>query len=501
MSTALAAGVPGRETWSTKGEGERREVQTINLNQQGPNNPAGRKSCAEWACVTGGCMTGATREFHPKDTTMNLIDILQNQKEALDQAESMLAKAKQECRDLTASEQLSYDGAMARYKHLGAQADDRQATNTLRQVVGGNFPQLLMGGKGAPAKHGQKPMSTEYNEAFLAFLRSGGKQTSSALSEGFDPMFGGFALPTMPGMSSALYGGTGGNSTTAGGYAVSVPTDSLIVPLAVPDLGVRSVARAIPTLTDVKIPSQSTFGSAGWKLESGASQNLFVESDPALGQFTLSAFMTGLTHTVSWELLQDVAMFQEFGVRDLINAVDINEDNAFVNGSGTNQPLGLVGNTATGTGAPYLVESTGAYLLNATDDVLGTLKGSYFPNASWLMSRATAVAIRKAQRQANLFAPVFTRENGRDLLHGFPVSYSSNMPALPTATTAGVVPMLFGSFQDGYVIGDRGGAGTFVKILDQPLATAGQTVLLAYKRVDGRVRRSEAIQAVTISHS
>jgi HK97 family phage major capsid protein len=159
----------------------------------------------------------------------------------------------------------------------------------------------------------------------------------------------------------------------------------------------------------------------------------------------------------------------------------------------------LVGNTATGTGAPYLVESTGVYLLNAVDDVLGTLKGSYFPNAAFLMSRATSVAIRKAQRQANLFAPAFTRENGRDLLHGFPVSYSSNMPALPTATTAGVVPILFGSFQDGYIIGDRG--GTFVKILDQPLATAGQTVLLAYKRVDGRVRRSEAIQAVTVSHS
>jgi len=100
-----------------------------------------------------------------------------------------------------------------------------------------------------------------------------------------------------------------------------------------------------------------------------------------------------------------------------------------------------------------------------------------------------------------LFAPVFTRENGRDLLLGFPVSYSSNMPALPTATNAGVVPILFGSFQDGYVIGDRGGSGTFVKILDQPLATAGQTILLAYKRVDGRVRRSEAIQAITISHT
>src|ERR1017187_9288186 len=113
---------------------------------------------------------------------MNLIDILQNQKEALNQADLILAKATQEGRDLTASEKSSYEGAMARNKHLSAQADERQATNTLRQIVGNKFPLFALGG-GAPAKHGQKPMSTEYNEAFLAFLRSGGKQTNSALSE------------------------------------------------------------------------------------------------------------------------------------------------------------------------------------------------------------------------------------------------------------------------------------------------------------------------------
>ena len=60
---------------------------------------------------------------------------------------------------------------------------------------------------------------------------------------------------------------------------------------------------------------------------------------------------------MSWELLQDVGMFQEFAVRDLINAVDINEDNFFVNGTGNSQPQGLVGNVGTGTGAPYAVES------------------------------------------------------------------------------------------------------------------------------------------------
>jgi HK97 family phage major capsid protein len=201
---------------------------------------------------------------------MNLIDILQNQKEALNQADSILAKATQEGRDLTASEKSSYDAAMARNKHLATQADERQATNTLRQIVGDRFPLLTMGG-GAPARHGQKPMSTEYNEAFLAFLRSGGKQTASALSEGFDPMFGGFALPSLPGMSAALYEGSG----AAGGFATTVPTDPNIIPLAVPDLGVRSLAKVITTANDIKLPSQSTFGAAGIKAESGASTNTF----------------------------------------------------------------------------------------------------------------------------------------------------------------------------------------------------------------------------------
>jgi len=344
-------------------------------------------------------------------------------------------------------------------------------------------------------------MSPGYTDAFLAFVRSGGKQASAALNEGFDSLFGGFALPAFKGMSAASYEGTAGNSNGAGGYAVSIPTDSQIVPLARPDLGVRAVAKVVPTATDIKIPGQATFATAGIKLESGSSSNLFSESEPTVNQFTLSAYMLGLQAKASWELLQDVPAFQEFLVGDILDAVAINEDNFFVNGSGSGQPQGLLGNVGTGTAAPYLLEATGAYLLNALDDVLGTLKSSYFKSAGWLLSRATATAIRKAQRQANLFVPVFTRENGQDLLHGFPVAYSQVMPSLPTATTAGVTPILFGSFQDGYVIGDRGGSGTFVKVLDQVNATAGQVVFLGYKRTDGRVRQPEAIQGISISHS
>jgi len=438
---------------------------------------------------------------------MKLLELKKQHKELLDKAESFVEAAESANRPMSAAEKAGMDAAMMEAATLVPQIKAMVQVNTIRNfdpvaMLSGSLTPKGERGFGSPVVNThQRPMSTEYTTAFVSFLRSGGKQATDALSEGFDPLFGGFALPSLPGMSSAMYEGTLGSSNGAGGYAVNVPTDGQIIPLAVPDLGVRSVARAIPTSTDVKLPSQSTFGTAGVKVESGASTNTFIDNSPTLSQLTLSAFMMGLTHTISWELLQDVSLFQEFGVRDLINAVSIAEDGFFVTGTGTGQPQGLVGNTGTGTASPYLVEGTGSYLLNATDDILGTLKGSYFPNAAWLMSRATAVAIRKAQRQANLFAASWTREGGRDFLHGFPVSYSAAMPAIPTATSAGVVPILFGSFQDGYVIGDRGGAGTFCKILDQPLATAGQTILLGYKRVDGRVRRSEAIQAITISHS
>jgi len=91
--------------------------------------------------------------------------------------------------------------------------------------------------------------------------------------------------------------------------------------------------------------------------------------------------------------------------------------------------------------------------------------------------------------------------DGTERILGRPVFYDVNAPALPTATTAGVVPILFGDFKQGYIVGVRGGAGINVKILDQPFAMQGQLAILAYRRLDGRVRRSEAIQAVTIGHS
>jgi HK97 family phage major capsid protein len=408
-----------------------------------------------------------------------LHELKQQHKHAVDKADSIITAAETAGRrELTATEDADLKMALNAAKTLGIQINAIEKKNTLisafqeRGADGSAFAGLLAsreGGRSFAAPTRRVTLSEDYANAFHDWIGSKGQNTTNA----------------------ALYEGAG----SAGGFVVPSVVDQQIVPLAPTETGVRSIATVIPTVMDIKIPRATTISTAAAKAESGASSNSFTESDPVLDQFTLSAFMAGNLHTLSWELLQDSPSFQTFAIGDLMLSHSIFEENWYVNGTGTNQPQGLIGNTGAGvTGVLVGTDNYASELLDATYDVQGTLKGAYHEGASFLMQRATGVLLRKAQKQANLFEPVFTRSNGQDFLHGYPVTYSTAMPAVG----AGNTPVLFGNFKLGYVIGDRGGNGVNVKILDQPLAVQGQTILLAYKRTDGRVRRSEAIQAITL---
>jgi HK97 family phage major capsid protein len=400
-----------------------------------------------------------------------LFDLVAQQKHALDKAESILQASENAGREMTATEALDYNTSMAAYKALTPEVQKMRANSTILNMVGPNGMILTDGGRRVPlpGQREQRVLSEDYSAAFFDYVGSNGQKVSAALYEG---------------------------SGSAGGFTVPVTVEGQVVPLAPSDMGVREIATVIPTVMDLKIPRATAISTAAAKAEgTGNGSNLFQESEPVLDQFTLSAFMAGLLHQISWELAQDVPSFQSFAVGDMLLAQSIFEENWYVNGNGTGQAQGLIGNVGTGTGSPEVADGLGNLLsIDATFNVMGTLKTPYHPNASWLMQRATSVELRKAQKQANLFEPVFTRSNGKDYLHGYPVTYSTAMPAI----AAGAVPVLFGDFKQGYCIGDRGGSGINVKILDQPKAAEGILVLLCYRRTDGRVRRSEAIQPITL---
>jgi HK97 family phage major capsid protein len=405
-------------------------------------------------------------------------ELKQQHAHALNKADSILRAAEEAGRELTATESMDVDTCMAAVNALKPQIEDIKSKNTLLSMFRDGKPlpgSVLLGGQSedgptttrAFQKSAPKKLTAEYADAFFDWIGTRGQKPSAALYEGSGP---------------------------AGGFVVPSVVDQQIVPLAPGDMGVRSIATVIPTSMEIKVPRATAFSTAAAKAESGATSNSFTESEPTLDQFPLSAFMAGLTHICSWELLEDVPSFQAFAIGDMLTAQQLFEENWYVNGTGTGQAQGLIGNVGAGVPAAVADASGNLLSIDATFDVLGTLKGQYHAGASFLMQRASGVLLRKAQKQANLFEPVFTRSNGQDYLHGYPVTYSTAMPVV----AAGATPVLFGDFKIGYVIGDRAGSGINVKILDQPLATQGQTVLLAYRRTDGRVRRSEAIQAITL---
>jgi HK97 family phage major capsid protein len=407
---------------------------------------------------------------------MKLHEMKAHHTELLDNADKILQSAEKQQRPLTSEEKSLTSSLVASAGLLRQRIDETTAKNTLLTAARANGGMILPGSPEAARRPQALPLgnnaaelprttlTTDYQAAFYDWLASGGQRVEAALYEG---------------------------SNIAGGFAVPTLTDGVIVPLAPQEMAMRRIARVVPTTNDIKVPIKATFGTAATKPESGSSESTFTDSDPTIGQFELASNMVGRQTSASWELLQDVSQFQAFVLDDLVLSLQMFEESKFITGSGTGEPQGVIGNTGAGVTG---VTNTGSDLLDATYDVQATLNAAYHQNASWLMARSTGVALRKAQKQANLFEPVFTRSNGQDYLHGYPISYSASMPAMAAAAT----PVLFGDFNAGYLIGDRGGSGISLKFLDQIKALQGKLVLLAYRRTDGRVRRSEAIQAITL---
>jgi HK97 family phage major capsid protein len=394
------------------------------------------------------------------------LDLKAQHAEALKAADAIVSMAERQKRNLTLPEKTRLDSHMADAHRLRAEIEKTGADRIAQfKALRAQFPvspvytdRFANGEPIAP-----KRFLREYRDAFYTYLEF--KRISASLQEAVD---------------------------TAGGYAAPITVDNEIVPLAPADLAVRRLATVIPTKSDRLIPQKSSFGSAALTTEASA----FGGTAPTLSQIPLTAYMVGTLAACSLEVLQDVPEFEAFVLDDISLDIQQLEEGWFVNGTGSGQPQGLIGNV--GAGVTEEPDGNGNLVsINGTLDLIGSLNSMYYANASWLMSRATAIGVRKAQLQTAAYEPVFRRENGVDTLHGYPVAYSESMPA----AARGACPALFGDFRRGYVIGDRGGSAVRLKVVDQMWATAGTVGLIGYRRTDGRVRRSEAIQSYNISAS
>jgi HK97 family phage major capsid protein len=391
-----------------------------------------------------------------------LVDLQAERDRALSKADEILSAAERAKRPLSAVENGIVNKCTAQARDLGSEIDRVKEVKRLRTTAPNSYQLRLDASKGHEGVIPSK-LSPAYMAAFYEHVASSGSRMSASLEEG---------------------------TNSAGGYAVPSTVAGEVVPLAPSDFAVRNLAKVIPTTKDIRSPQAATISSAFAKSEGSA----FTASGPTLNQFTLSAFLTGVEGDISTELSQDATMFETFLSDDMSLAIQENEESLFISGTGSGQPQGMLGNIDTGVAAATADGAGNLLSIDATFDILKTLKGRYHNSASWLMQRASAIELRKAQKQSALYEAVFTRENGQDYLHGYPVSYSESMPAI----AAGATPVIFGSFVSGYLIGDRGGPAIRLKVLDQTKALYGLVTVIFYRRTDGRVRCSEALKALTL---
>lgn len=324
--------------------------------------------------------------------------------------------------------------------------------NELRQPVNVPIVTKPVADKPKDVKVGRA--SDEYKNGMLTALRTNFRQVSNVLQEGVD---------------------------ADGGYLVPEEYDSRLIDVLEEENIMRKLAHRITTSGEHKINIAATKPAAAWIEEGGALQ----WGDATFDQILLDAHKLHVAIKITEELLYDNAfrlenyIIEQFG-KALANA----EEDAFLNGSGVGQPLGLFAEKGGGTIANTVATPTGDDVIN----LVYALKRPYRKNASFIMNDQAVAMIRtfKDNNGAYMWQPS-VQAGEPDKLLGYPVHTSPFCP---------VNMMAFGDYSY-YNIGDRGTRS--FKHLTELFAGNGMIGFVAKERVDGKLILPEAVQILKVT--
>ena len=296
--------------------------------------------------------------------------------------------------------------------------------------------------------------SDEYREGMLKALRSNFKQISNVLQEGVD---------------------------ADGGYLVPEEYDSRLIQALEDENIMRKLATRISTSGEHKINIAATKPAAAWIEEGGA----LTFGDATFDQILLDAHKLHVAIKVTEELLYDNAFGLENYIIDQFGKALANaEEDAFLNGTGVGQPLGLFAETGGGTVAKTVSALTADEIIN----LVYALKRAYRKDASFIINDQLIAQIRtlKDNVGAYMWQPSYQFDEPDKLL-GYDVHTSQFAP---------VDAIAFGDYSY-YNIGDRGTRS--FKQLTELFAGNGMLGYVAKERVDGKLILPEAVQILKIT--
>lgn len=299
--------------------------------------------------------------------------------------------------------------------------------------------------------------SDEYKKALLQAMRTNFRQISNVLQEGIDPQ---------------------------GGYLVPDEYDKRLIDILTEENVMRTLGTNITTSGEHKINIAATKLAAAWIEEGGT----LTFGDATFDQIILDAHKLHVAIKVTEELLYDNAFnLENYILTQFGKALSNAEEDAFINGTGVGQPLGILAETG---GAQVGVTTTSSTKVTADEiiNLVYSLKRPYRKNAVFLANDVCVAELRKLKDNNGQYLWQPSLQAGEpDRVLGYKVYTSPYFPV----PTAGGTAVAFGDFSF-YNIGDRG-TRSFAE-LKELFAGNGMIGFVAKERVDGKLVLPEAVK-------
>jgi HK97 family phage major capsid protein len=379
---------------------------------------------------------------------MNLNELKASRQDRFAAADKMVRAAREAGKDLVGADLEQYQGHITEIKNIDSLISRCEQVTALTPNVD---PKLHV-----PVTGAKREVSEEMTN-FDAFLRTGARiKATTGLNVG---------------------------TTTEGGYSVPVDLFQQLILKKWQANVVRQLCRQITTAHPTNFSVQNGRATAAWTTEEAA----VTAVKPTMSQVQVSAYKATSLVLVSEEIMQDSAFdVAGYVVNELGYAFGLLEETAFISGSGTGQPTGLLANATAGVTAasPTLI---------AADELISqfhALKPQYRANATWLMHDSTALLIRllKDGQGRYIWQPGLA-DDKPDTIVSRPVKVSVAMPVAASTVRS----IVFGDF-DNYLVCDR--MPFHIQRLNELYAATGQIGFRGVERVDGKIVNAEGLSAL-----
>lgn len=342
-------------------------------------------------------------------------------------ARALYAKAESEKRELTAEERTQFDKMLAdadRMQETGLAEERRARLEAAEATLNQPEPRLTEpappgatpadGQRAAPPATGRG--SDDYRRAFRSFLMGG-----------------------LPVLSAAEHRALQADVNTMGGYLVA-PMQMVQALIAAVDnlVFVRQYATkyGVTSADSLGVPSlDADPADPAWTPEIGA---VSEDSTMAFGRRELHPHQLTKLVKVSQKLLRTATMDPEALVgQRLAYKFAVTMENAFLNGTGAGQPLGVFTASATGISTSRDVATGNTTTAVTTDGLIEakySIKGQYWPRLRWLFNRLVLKTIAKLKDGNGQYIWQPGVQAGQpDRLLNFPVDMSEYAPSTMTA--------------------------------------------------------------------